>query len=436
MKILKIVIFIWACLLVSFNCFAHNNKPFKLYVGAVELYKIENIERIVVGNGSIVSAKVLDEKAVILIGESAGETDLQLWQKSGKVIKMSITVTQDNTLKTTAKVKRMLTAFPSLTVSENDGLIIVQGEADLVQKEQLEKILAAGPNVVSLVKYLKFAKVMAPMIKMQVKIVEFNKSTLNNIGIKWDTTMAGPAYGAAKAFTANPIFSVTSSSQISNSIADAVTGSIGVLDTRGWSYMGIVTGISSQIQLLSEKGDARMLAEPNLTTRSGESASFLAGGEFPVQSVTGLGAVNVEFKEYGIKLDIEPVVDDEQNIVSRIMAEVSSIDPSRSFDGIPGMLTRRTESVINVKNNQTIVISGLVNSQMSKIVHKFPFLGDIPVLGELFKSRNFKEDKSELVIFVTPTVVYPGEESHDKQLARGLEMVDESSKLEAFYILD
>ncbi|WP_227006731.1 type II and III secretion system protein family protein [Shewanella donghaensis] len=421
---------------MSFNCFAHNNKPFKLYVGAVELYKIENIERIVVGNGSIVSAKVLDEKAVILIGESAGETDLQLWQKSGKVIKMSITVTQDNTLKTTAKVKRMLTAFPSLTVSENDGLIIVQGEADLVQKEQLEKILAAGPNVVSLVKYLKFAKVMAPMIKMQVKIVEFNKSTLNNIGIKWDTTMAGPAYGAAKAFTANPIFSVTSSSQISNSIADAVTGSIGVLDTRGWSYMGIVTGISSQIQLLSEKGDARMLAEPNLTTRSGESASFLAGGEFPVQSVTGLGAVNVEFKEYGIKLDIEPVVDDEQNIVSRIMAEVSSIDPSRSFDGIPGMLTRRTESVINVKNNQTIVISGLVNSQMSKIVHKFPFLGDIPVLGELFKSRNFKEDKSELVIFVTPTVVYPGEESHDKQLARGLEMVDESSKLEAFYILD
>ncbi|WP_299570152.1 pilus assembly protein N-terminal domain-containing protein [uncultured Shewanella sp.] len=436
MKIIIKTIFVAAFLLMSVNGFAHNNKPLKLYVGAVELYKAEDVERIVVGNGSVVSAKVVDNKGVILIGESAGETDLQLWQKSGKLIKMSITVTRDNTLKTTATVKKMLSAFPSLTVTENDGLIIVQGEADIAQQDQLEKILDAGPNVVSLVKYLKFAKVMAPMVRMQVKIVEFNKSTLNNIGIKWDTAMAGPAYGAAKAFSSNPIFSVASPGQFTDTIADAVTSSIGVLDSRGWSYFGIVTGIGSQIQLLAEKGDARMLAEPNLTTRSGESASFLAGGEFPVQSISGLGAVDVEFKEYGIKLDIEPVVDGDLNIVSRVMAEVSSIDPSTSYEGVPGMLTRRTESVINVKNNETIVISGLVNSQMSKVVHKFPFLGDIPVLGELFKSRDFKDDKSELVIFVTPTVVYPGESSHDAQLARGLEMAEETNKLEAFYILD
>lgn len=436
MKLLKKITLIWVCLLASSNCLAHNNKPLTLYVGAVELYKVANVERIVVGNGAIVSAKVIDSKGVILIGESAGETDLQLWKKTGEVIKLSLTVTPDNTRKTTATVKQMLSAFPSLSVTENDGLIIVQGEADLIQKEQLEKILAGGPNIVSLVKYLKFAKVMAPMIRMQVRIVEFNKSTLNNIGIKWDTAMAGPAYGAAKAFSSNPIFSVASPGQFTESIAGAVTNSIGTLDTRGWSYFGIVTGISSQIQLLAEKGDARMLAEPNLTTRSGESASFLAGGEFPVQSISGLGAVDVEYKEYGIKLDIEPVVDDQQNIVSRVMAEVSSIDPSTSYNGVPGMLTRRTESVINVRNNETIVISGLVNSQMSKIVNKFPFLGDIPILGELFKSRDFKDDKTELVIFVTPTVVYPGEESHDKQLARGLKMAEETNELEAFYILD
>ena len=179
-----------------------------------------------------------------------------------------------------------------------------------------------------------------------------------------------------------------------------------------------------------------MLAEPNLTTRSGETASFLAGGEFPIQSVSGLGAVDVEFKEYGIKLDIEPVVDENQNIVSRVMAEVSSIDPSVSIGSIPGLLTRKTESVINVKNNETIVISGLVSSEMSKSVSKFPFLGEIPILGELFKSRDFRDKKSELVIFVTPTIVYPGEERHDAQLARGVELTDEASKLEAFYILD
>ncbi|WP_076410091.1 type II and III secretion system protein family protein [Shewanella sp. UCD-KL12] len=436
MKIKIIINIIWVCLFIPFLSFAHNNKPLKLYVGAVELYKTANVERIVVGNGKVLSAKVVDNKGVLLIGESSGNTDLQLWQKDGKLIKLSITVTNDNSLRTTDKVKQMLAAFPSLKVTESDGLIVVQGEADLVLKQQLEKIIDEAPNVVSLVKYLRFAKALSPMVKMQVKIVEFNKSTLNNVGIKWDTAMSGPAYGAAKAFSSNPIFSVASPGQYADAIGGAITDSIGVLDTRGWSYFGIVTGIGSQIQLLSEKGDARMLAEPNLTTRSGESASFLAGGEFPIRSISGLGAVDVEFKEYGIKLDIEPVVDDQLNIVSRVMAEVSSIDPSVAIDGIPGMLTRRTESVINVKNNETIVISGLVNSEMSKIVNKFPLLGDIPILGELFKSRDFKDNKTELVIFVTPTVVYPGEESHDKQLARGQEMAIEANELEAFYILD
>ncbi|QFU24339.1 pilus assembly protein N-terminal domain-containing protein [Shewanella eurypsychrophilus] len=436
MKTNNIIKIIWVCLFIPFLSFAHNNKPLKLYVGAVELYKTANVERIVVGNGNVVSAKVVDNKGVILIGEASGNTDLQLWQKDGKLIKLSITVTNDNSLRTTDKVKQMLAAFPSLKVTESDGLIVVQGEADLALKQQLEKIIDEAPNVVSLVKYLRFAKALAPMVKMQVKIVEFNKSTLNNVGIKWDTAMSGPAFGAAKAFSANPIFSVASPGQYADAIGGAITDSIGVLDTRGWNYFGIVTGIGSQIQLLSEKGDARMLAEPNLTTRSGESASFLAGGEFPIRSISGLGAVDVEFKEYGIKLDIEPVVDENLNIVSRVMAEVSSIDPSVSIDGIPGMLTRRTESVINVKNNETIVISGLVNSEMSKVVNKFPFLGDIPILGELFKSRDFKDNKTELVIFVTPTVVYPGEESHDKQLARGQEMAIEANELEAFYILD
>lgn len=179
-----------------------------------------------------------------------------------------------------------------------------------------------------------------------------------------------------------------------------------------------------------------MLAEPNLATRSGETASFLAGGEFPIPVTNGLGATDVEFKEYGIKLDIEPFVDHQQNIISKVVAEVSSIDPSTSVENVPGLLTRRTESVINVKNNETIVISGLVNSEMSKAVSKFPFLGDIPVIGELFKSRNFRDKKTELVIFVTPTVVYPGEESHDKQLARAKELAGEAGELKAFYILD
>ncbi len=436
MKTIKLLVILLGCSFLSFSLFAHNNKPVRLYVGAVELYNVKNVERIVIGNDKIVSAKVLDTKRVLLIGESSGNTDLQLWQKNGKLIKLSLTVTDDNRQRTTQTVKVMLSAFPSLKVKDQDGLIIVEGKADLAQQEQLEKILAAGPNIVSLVTYQRFAKAMAPMIKMKVKIVEFNKTTLNNIGIKWDSGLAGPAFGGAKGFVTNDVFSVASPGQYVEGITEALTQRIGGLDSRGWSSFGIVTGIGSQIQLLAEKGDARLLAEPNLTTRSGESASFLSGGEFPIPTTNAVGATNVEFKEYGIKLDIEPVVDENQNIVSRIRAEVSSIDPSLAPNGIPGILSRRTESVINVKNNETIVISGLVSSEMSKAVNKFPFLGDIPILGELFKSRNFRNKKSELVIFVTPTVVYPSLEEHENHLRRGQEMVDEATKLKAFYVLD
>ena len=435
MKYLRFLIVLFTTVFVV-NVNAHNNKPLKLYVGAVELYKLSDVERVVVGNGSVLSAKVVDHKGVLLIANQAGQSDVQLWQNSGNVVKLSVVVTPDNAMRTASKVKKMLSFYPSLTVIESEGLIIVQGEADEKQKEQLETIFTTADNVVSVVKYRQFAAGIQPMVRMQVKVVEFKKSRLNNIGVQWDTSMAGPAFATAKGFTNNPIFSVASPGQFVDDISAALTENIGALDSRSWSHFGIVTGISSKIQLLAEKGDVRMLAEPNLSTRSGESASFLAGGEFPIPTQNGLGSTDVEFKEYGIKLDIEPVVDSDDNIISRVAAEVSSIDPSTAVLGVPGLLTRKTESVINAKSNETIVISGLVNQETSKSISRFPFLGDIPILGELFKSRNFREAKTELVIFVTPTLVYPGEESHQKQLANGEKMVEEATQLEAFYILD
>lgn len=432
------ILFMISLMLVSclWTTKAHNNTPLELYVGAVELVPGKNIERVVVGNGKVISAKVIDGKGILVIAEGPGESDLQLWQRNGNVKKVSVTVSAGNQEAAMQQLRTKLLAFPGVSITEQDGIIIAQGNINPSNQDALDKIVASHLNVVSLVTYNTYEDTLKPMVKIKVQIVEFKKSTLNNIGVQWDSSMAGPAFGAAKAFSSNPIFSVASPGQYSQSITEAITGSIGTLDNRGWSYFGIVTGISSQIQLLAEKGDARLLAEPNLATRSGETATFLAGGEFPIRSITEIGAVDVEFKEYGIRLDIEPIVDQNNNIVSKILAEVSSIDPSVAVEGIPGLLTRKAESVINVRNNETIVISGLVNSEMSKFVNKVPFLGDIPILGELFKSRDFKDNKTELVIFATPVVVYPGLDEHDKQLERAKEMVGQASELETFHILD
>ncbi|MEE2025765.1 type II and III secretion system protein family protein [Alkalimonas mucilaginosa] len=428
---------LWVLLcLASFYGYAHYNQPFKMYVGSVELYAAPDVERIVIGNGSVLSAKVVDEKGVLLFGDSVGESDLQLWLKDGRLIKLSVYVTVNNSLRGVARVKHMLSAFPQLAIQELEGLIIVSGHAPLEAQSQIEAALDASESVVNMINYTHFGPGLTPMVRMDVKIVEFSKSNINNIGVRWESGMAGPAFGAAKSFSANQIFHVSSPGEYLDGINSAITNRIGVLDHRSWTSFGIVTGIGSQIQLLSEKGDARMLAQPNLMTRSGQTASFLAGGEFPISVVSALGSPVVEFKEYGIRLEIEPVVDSANNITSKIMAEVSSLDPSVSIAGVPGMLTRRTESVVNVHNGETIVISGLVNSQMSKAVSKFPLLGDIPILGELFKSRDFRDEKTELMIFVTPTIVFPEEASHQRSLERAREMVEQSQDMKLFSILD
>ncbi|WP_341503842.1 pilus assembly protein N-terminal domain-containing protein [Gallaecimonas sp. GXIMD4217] len=435
----RIFAFLWLALagcLLSPSSQAHYNKELQLYVGAVELYKAADVQRVVIGNESVVSAKVLDDKHVVFIGGEVGAADVQLWRKDGKVVKLSVVVAPKNDHRTIAKVRKLLSPFKGLSVREEDGMVVVEGDVDIEHKKQLKTIFEQTQDLVSLVRYRDYGKGEEPMVRMDVKIVEISKSNLRNIGVRWGDAMDGPAFGYAKAFSSNPIFSVVGESPVAQDIAGAIQESIGNLDSRGWSYFGLVTGISSQINLMAEQGEARMLAQPNLATRSGESASFLAGGEFPIPVINSVGATSVEFKEYGIKLDIEPNVDGQGNIISHVKAEVSSIDPSLAVDDIPAMLTRRTESVINVKDNETMVISGLVNSEMSKTVSKFPFLGDIPVLGELFKSRDFRDKKTEMVIFVTPKIVYPGEPSHEERLAKARALVDESDELKAFYILD
>jgi pilus assembly protein CpaC len=168
-------------------------------------------------------------------------------------------------------------------------------------------------------------------------------------------------------------------------------------------YFGIATEISSRINFAVDTGNAILLAEPRLATRSGGEAKFLAGGEFPIQ-ISNINGTTVEFKEFGIALEISPEVDANDNIRASVMTEVSAIDNSVAVDGIPGLLTRRTDTEISMKSGETLVISGLLNQQASKDISGVKFLMDIPILGHLFRSENFRDQKTELVIFVTPTV--------------------------------
>jgi pilus assembly protein CpaC len=179
---------------------------------------------------------------------------------------------------------------------------------------------------------------------------------------------------------------------------------------RNWLYTHF-SKINAQLKLLVQQGKARVVSRPNITTMSGKSAGILVGGQipYPVASSSS-NNITVEYKPYGISLNlINPTVDRQGNITAKINAEVSRLDKANvvSVNGysMPGLSTRSAQTVVNIPSGMTMAIGGLLNSEDSKIVQKVPLLGDIPILGELFKYHNDSRQKSEIMILLTPRVV-------------------------------
>ncbi|VAW90836.1 Type II/IV secretion system secretin RcpA/CpaC, associated with Flp pilus assembly, partial [hydrothermal vent metagenome] len=163
-------------------------------------------------------------------------------------------------------------------------------------------------------------------------------------------------------------------------------------------------------------GDALTLASPNLTARSGGEAEFLSGGEIPIVNEFANGS-SVEYKEYGIKLKINPSADNNGNITARVETEISAIDAATTVDGIPGFLSRKTSADLSMRDGETIVISKLINSDLSKDTSGLKYLSSIPILGSLFRNKNLRDKKTELVIFVTPSVITADSKINKESLA-------------------
>lgn len=227
---------------------------------------------------------------------------------------------------------------------------------------------------------------MQRMVRMRVRMVEFRKSALGSLGIDWSDGTSGPAFGAAGDASFDGAFNTV---------------------TPISAAFGIASNITSRINFLAQNGDAVTLAEPVLSAINGGEASFLAGGEVPYPSVGENGQTQVEFKEYGVKLNIAPLIDDAGNVHARLETEISQLDSSVTVQGAPGLLTRRAQTEVTVRSGETIVISGLLSSESSTDTDRIPGLGRLPIIGKLFSSKNKRNTVNELVIFVTPQVIEP-----------------------------
>lgn len=401
----------------------------ELYDGQVKVLPVQTVSRVAVGNGKIIGVTTLKNE-VILIGRGIGTTDLDIWGRNGTFTPYHILITPYDNSQTYEELQALLGRVPGLVLHMTDGQVVLTGSLNPENAREVARISKAFPGVVNMTRASSVD--MKRMVYLDVQVIDFKKNALRNLGIQWQNSMAGPSYGVVGDFISNPVFrlgDVSQGGQAGNALNGLVSGQPGPLTglpvqvNPFQNYLGIVSTLTSQINLAVQDGSAYILANPQLSTRSGGVASFLAGGEIPIPISSALGQTTVLYKKYGVMLKIKPMADRHGNILANINTEVSQLDPTVTIDGYPGFLTRKTQTVVNVHSGQTIVLSGLIHSLGSQTMTKFPWLGDIPILGWLFKSNDFQASRSELVIFVTPVIFNPASPLNHRVIHRGVHYI-------------
>lgn len=374
----------------------------EMLVGESRVFPAPGVARIAVGSGQLLTAQALDEREVILFANGVGSTTLFVWNAQGRRQRLKVTIAAGDVGRVAREVAAFLAPIRNARVSVVGDKVIVEGEElSDAERDKIAELAKRYPQIVNFTNPLGWEQ----MVQMDVKVVEFPVSALREMGLKWSAT-GGAAIGAIW----SPLTRGDTTDRMLNIPGDVpVTGVEGPATATSSlvSASALNLGLTARLNLLQQEGTAAVLAEPQLAARSGFKASFLAGGEFPYSVATVNGA-NVMFKPYGIKLDVEPRVGRNGLVRAVIEAEVSSIDPSVSSASGPALLTRKTRTEFNVRSGETMVLSGLIQRNSSTDIDKVPLLGDIPLLGELFRSRRFQNKETELVVFVTPSVVDAG----------------------------
>ena len=378
-----------------------------MFVGESRVFPSPGVARIAVGNGSILNAAALDGKEVILFANATGTSSLFVWHANGQHQRVKINIVPGDTSRYAREIAAFLKSIPNARASVIGDKVIVEGEnlsdADLARIDQLTKFY---PQIVNFSNPLGFEK----MVMLDVKVVEFPVTELKELGLRWNATgglAVGGIWSPLRRGNDGP-YQVNIQTGETNTVP--ITNPIGTGGVPLFQRLNILSavnmGLNATINALAQQGNTTILAEPQLSARNGSKASFLAGGEIPY-SVSNDNGTTIVFKPYGVKLDILPRVDTQGNVRATIETEVSNIDSSITTSFGPALLSRKTSTEFNVRAGETIVLSGLIQRENATSVDKVPGLGDLPVIGALFRSRKFQNKETELVVFVTPTVISP-----------------------------
>jgi pilus assembly protein CpaC len=367
------------------------------------------LARVSIGDPNVADAVVVSAREVVINAKQVGSTTLLAWDQAGQRHRWEVDVTAD-----AGGLRRNLDReFPDagITVTPAGNGVVLSGT---VRNQHLvDKILEvsrqwAGKDV-PIVDNIQVPD--RGQILLQVRFAEVNRSAMKNLGINIlhmnpNAPRQGDEIGVAAgggSFAGN--YLETGGTQgPDKTFSDAVD----------FYLFHDASNLAAFIQALKQKGLFKSLAEPNLMAVPGDTASFLAGGEFPFPVVQGGGnnnAVTIQFREFGIRLNFVPTLTNSGAIRLRVAPEVSSLDFSNGLElsgfRIPTILSRRAATTIELNDGQTFAIAGLLDNSLTHNVNKVPILGDIPILGALFRSEEIRQNKSELLVLVTPHLVQP-----------------------------
>ena len=354
-----------------------------------------------VADPDVADVHVPTPQTVFVLGKKAGTTTLfALGPNNRTILRKTISVVLDTT-----SIQRLLDArFAQLrlTVTSAPGSLMVSGavpsaaDADAV----LQTLKPYLRDQEALVNRLTLAQPI--QVHLRVRISEIDRNVTQQLGINWS------ALGSTGNFIGglfNGRAAINATSNLFNLAPSGAFSILGGFHTSRYAIDGV-------LDALDQEGLITMLAEPNLTAMSGQTASFLAGGEFPIpvaQDTTG--AITIEFKPYGVSLDFTPTVLANNRISLKVRPEVSEIDPTNSVTTgsvkVPALTVRRVETTVELASGQSFAIGGLLQSKTSDVLSQLPGLGRLPVLGKLFSSKDYLNNKSEVVVIVTPYIVQP-----------------------------
>lgn len=373
-----------------------------LSIGAGQLVHTQgDASTVFVADPEIADIQVPSPGAILVLGRRAGTTTLYALDGTGKQILREQIVVRHNLAELQGILRQRFPAL-RLALESAPGSLMVSGSAP--DSETTEAIAnTIRPYLGEKDQLINRVAITSPtQVYLRVRVTEMSKAITQKLGINWQV-VASPGQFVAGLIGGRDFLRTVGGR------------STYMLPSEGYSFLGgySKTGAPAQamIDILDKEGLISVLAEPNLTAVSGQTASFLAGGEFPVPVKQDNDAMTVEFKPFGVALDFTPTVLGDDRISLKVRPEISEIDPNASIlmDNlmIPGIRVRRVETTVEMASGQSFAIGGLLQNNISDVVSKIPGLGSIPVLGKLFSSSDYQNNKSELVVIVTPYLVRP-----------------------------